>query len=307
MAANSATVNIADDDAPTVSISATDASEPSTAGSITISRVGGDTTAELSVGITITGTATAGADYNTLISPVVIPANQLSIETSLTPINDTDVEGNETVIVTIAENAAAYVIDGTGSAQANIADDDVPVGSTISLTQGGAAIANGDTDSFGNAVIGEGSIVHTYTLANNGATDVTVDLSLLAATANNGASGIWQQFKQALASLNPISAAWAVDIGDFTINPTSVIVPTGGTASYTITFTPSAPAGSIQAQVTLSIGGAAFSTYQIAGTGILAPVVGAGPANIPTMSEWVMILLLLTLGVVATRMSRRQR
>src|SRR5207244_1843906 len=64
----SATVNILDNELPTVSVTgAVNASEPSTAGQFTITRTG-PTTAALQVNFTMSGTAVSASDYVALPS-----------------------------------------------------------------------------------------------------------------------------------------------------------------------------------------------------------------------------------------------
>src|SRR5262249_24416833 len=106
---SSATVTIADNDQapppfPTVTVAANDdnASEtgPDT-GTITISRWGA-TTAGLTIHYSLAGTASNGTDYASLSGSLTIPAGAASAGITVTPINDTAVEGNETVILTVS-------------------------------------------------------------------------------------------------------------------------------------------------------------------------------------------------------------
>jgi hypothetical protein len=129
-AQGSATVTITDNEAPRVTITASDATAgenftPTNNGVFTISRTGGNVTAALSVNLVITGTATNGTDYTTINTTVEIPANQTSVTIDVAALNDSLVENNETVILTLAANSN-YTVDGTGTATVTIADDDVP-------------------------------------------------------------------------------------------------------------------------------------------------------------------------------------
>ena len=123
---SSATVTISDDEPtePTVTIAATDAAaaEPSGAGTFTVTRTG-STTASLDVFYTVTGTATNGTDYTTLAGSVTIPAGQSSATISIGPIDDTDMEGAETVILTLVD-AAGYSVGTPSTDTVTIADDD---------------------------------------------------------------------------------------------------------------------------------------------------------------------------------------
>jgi hypothetical protein len=110
---------------PLISIEATDAdaSEPgSNTGTFTITRTG-STSSALDVFFTVSGTATSGTDYTALTSPVTIPAGQLSVTLTVTPVDDFTAEVAETVIVTIT-NTANYNVAAPGNATVTIDDDD---------------------------------------------------------------------------------------------------------------------------------------------------------------------------------------
>jgi hypothetical protein len=70
-------------------------------GTFTITRTGGNQALPLTVYYLLSGTATNGTDYQTLSGWVQIKANTSSTNIILTPIADTDCEGNETVILTL--------------------------------------------------------------------------------------------------------------------------------------------------------------------------------------------------------------
>ena len=106
-----ATVTIADNDVPTVTIAATDAAASETgpdAGTFTVTRTGA-TTASLNVQYSVGGTATSGADYAALTGTVTIAAGQASATVTVTPVNDAEFEGDETVGLTLTANAAYSV------------------------------------------------------------------------------------------------------------------------------------------------------------------------------------------------------
>jgi hypothetical protein len=126
------TFTITDDDAPPVTITASDASagEPGNPGEFTVTRAGA-TTSELTVLLTRTGTATSGSDFSALPTSVVIPIGETSATVPLTVLNDPTYEGNETVILTIAPNAA-YTVGSPSSATITIADDEIGV--TVAAT-----------------------------------------------------------------------------------------------------------------------------------------------------------------------------
>ena len=126
-----ATVVIVDDDQPpplpTVTVTASDAAAAETApdsGTFTIARTG-DTTSALTVSYTLDGTAENGTDYQQLETSVTIPAGSSSAIVTVTPIDDSIVETNETVILTLSANEA-YIVASPDSATVTIADNDEP-------------------------------------------------------------------------------------------------------------------------------------------------------------------------------------
>ena len=112
-AASSATVTIQSDDVvvvpPTATIAATDPIGDGTSarrrGQYTVTRTGA-TTAALTVNYTVGGTATAGSDYAALTGSVQIPAGAAAATVTVTPVNDSAVEPDETVVVTLSASAA---------------------------------------------------------------------------------------------------------------------------------------------------------------------------------------------------------
>lgn len=86
---------------PKVSISVgSSASEPTTNGAFNISLTGSSTTAT-TVNLNISGTATNSEDFQTINSQVTIPANTTSHSIPVTVIDDSDTEGDETIIIEI--------------------------------------------------------------------------------------------------------------------------------------------------------------------------------------------------------------
>jgi hypothetical protein len=110
----------------TVTITATDntATEAgTTTGTFRVSRTG-STSGALTVYYTVSGTATPGSDYNALPGSATISAGSSTRTITVTPINDTLVESNETVIVTLSTNAS-YTVGSPSSATVTITSDDV--------------------------------------------------------------------------------------------------------------------------------------------------------------------------------------
>ena len=134
---------------PTVTVIATDptATEAGpTTGTFTISRTG-PTTAPLTIQWSVTGTATKGVDRLSLPATPVIPAGASSVAITVTPVDDTEVEGNETVIATLSANAA-YTVGTPSSATVTIVDNDGVPTVTIVATDATATEAGVTTGTF---------------------------------------------------------------------------------------------------------------------------------------------------------------
>ncbi len=134
-AKTSGTVTIADNDRvlPSVSIVASDAvaaetrtGQTANRGQFTISRTG-STTAALTLAYTVSGSATNGSDYNRLSGTVTIPVGRSSVNLSVSPVDDSLVEGTETVVVTLTAGAAISVNATRGSASIDVLDNETSI------------------------------------------------------------------------------------------------------------------------------------------------------------------------------------
>ena len=128
-----------------VNITASDASAvefPLDNGEFTISRNG--TSGDLTVFYTVSGSAAPGSDYVSLASSATILDGQTSTTITVTPMEDGDPEGDETVIVTLDEDDSyPYKVGTSGSATVTITDDDVNTfTATSETTVSGTIIAN---------------------------------------------------------------------------------------------------------------------------------------------------------------------
>jgi hypothetical protein len=137
---------------PTLTIQATDAAAAeagSDPGTFRITRTG-DTSASLGVNYTVAtgaGQATNGTDYTpNLTGTAAIAAGQSFVDITITPVDDSAVEGNETVTLTLVDTAD-YDLGGTSTATVTITDNDVAAGTRIRDIQGAAHISplNGQT------------------------------------------------------------------------------------------------------------------------------------------------------------------
>jgi hypothetical protein len=132
--------------------------------------------AETRVAYSISGTAMAGTDYTTLAGTATIPAGQTSVTIPVTVLNDQQLEGMETVIVTLTAIQAGdpqLVIDqAASSATVEIADDETGLVGIAVTTSGNET--------------GPASIVFTVTQGGIAASSTAVNVAL-AGTATAGA------------------------------------------------------------------------------------------------------------------------
>jgi hypothetical protein len=108
---------------PTVTVAATTPGAAETGlapGTFTFTR-GGVTTAALVISYTVGGSATNGADYQAVPATVTIPAGANSATVTITPLADTRAEGDETVVLTLADDPA-FSIAAASSATVTIRD-----------------------------------------------------------------------------------------------------------------------------------------------------------------------------------------
>ncbi len=122
---------------PQVSVVASEptaAEDGSAGGQFTVSRTG-ETTAALTVSYTESGTATAGVDYVGLGGSVDIATGQTSATVDVVPLDDSLVEDDELVILTLSADAA-YNVGTPGNATVTIESDDVgpPTGTLLMST-----------------------------------------------------------------------------------------------------------------------------------------------------------------------------
>jgi gliding motility-associated-like protein len=126
---NTATVNIADNDSYTATIALTDGTAaentPSTqTGQFTVSLNSTNTTGSaIVVNFTIGGTATNTADYATLIGSVSIPNGLSTGAITITPVDDSVVEGTESVSLTLT-SGPNYIVGSSSNAFLDINDND---------------------------------------------------------------------------------------------------------------------------------------------------------------------------------------
>ena len=138
---DSATINISSEDVgpnpPSVSVVASDANaaeSPLDTGSFNVVLSEANTGAAITVNYSIGGTATSGSDYTALPNSVTFNTGQQSQTITVTPINDTQVENSETVILTFS-SGAGYSIGSPSSAIVNIASEDITPPPSVNIAQ----------------------------------------------------------------------------------------------------------------------------------------------------------------------------
>jgi subtilisin family serine protease len=99
------------------------------AGVFTVTR-SGDTSVPLTVQYTVAGTALPGTDYMSLPGTVTIEAASSTATVSVNPIDDLAHESDETVIVTLAADAA-YTIGSPSTGTVTVVSDDLPPDLTV--------------------------------------------------------------------------------------------------------------------------------------------------------------------------------
>lgn len=163
-----AVMRLRDNDAEPVAVSTHSGSlgEPSDAGSFYISRLA--TSGALTVNYTMSGTATAGTDYQALSGSAVIPDGAAGVDVVVTPVDDALREGAETVTLSLASGAGygIEVANGTLILQ----DDDL----ISSLPSMGFAASASTTSEAPDASTGEYRDIQV-TLPSAAANPVAVD------------------------------------------------------------------------------------------------------------------------------------
>ncbi|MGE7774814.1 Calx-beta domain-containing protein [Chitinophaga sp. NPDC101104] len=182
----SATVHIADDDNVPANLvlhvtKTADGAEPSGNGSFTIGLPAGITSSEnITINYTVGGTASAGTDYAALSGIAVLPAGLNNMTVPVTVIDDNNVEGTETVVLTLnGGTSTSFTFTGTGNATANIADNE----SLVLIVSKGADGAEPATDCSFRISLPAGITVNvdiTVNYAITGTASAGVDYTALA-------------------------------------------------------------------------------------------------------------------------------
>jgi hypothetical protein len=238
---------------PIVTVVATDgnASEPgANTGTFTVRRTGSSGRG-LTVEFAVNGSAVPGNDYNTITSPVLIPAGSLSETVTVTPLNDSSREGNETVVVSL--NASAeYVLGSQSAATVTIFDDDnlapsVTITNPIagSMYNAGANVAVSATASDADGSVAK--VEFFYNATNKIGETFAAPYSITWSNVPSGAHLLTAVATDDLGSTGE-SAPVSIDVNRSPI--ASIITPTNGAsffapAQINITATASDPDGAV--------------------------------------------------------------
>ena len=174
VANRTATVNITDNDAATVSIAKIlDGAEPSPNGMFTVTQSAISSTDTI-INYTVTGAAANGSDYTTLTGSVTVLAGQTVADINVAVINDALVEATESVIVTLTgfnagdPDIALDVTAANRTATVNITDNDTATLSIAKVSDGAEPGTNGKFTVTQTAASSTDTVV-TYTITGTAA------------------------------------------------------------------------------------------------------------------------------------------
>jgi hypothetical protein len=181
----SATVTLYDDEPSQVRVEVSDGKciEQSSAdtGSFLIRRLGNRSNA-ITVNYTVSGTATPGTDFSGLNGTVTLGNNTSTATLTVTPINDTAVEGPETVTVTLG-SGANYTLASPDTATIDIREDET---ADVTVAVQDATCIEGSTPDNGSfRITRTGATTSPLTVAYslNGTASNGTDYALLNGTA----------------------------------------------------------------------------------------------------------------------------
>lgn len=198
---------------------ATEASETTGTYTVTLNVASTGTT---TVNYTVSGTATSASDFTALSGSIDVTNGNTTATITLTPIDDGDVEGDETVILTLT-SGTGYVVGSPSSATVTITDDDsAAITASIAATDG-TATESGTTT---------GTLTVTLSSASTGTTTVNYTVGGTATatddyTALSGSVDITNGNTTGTITVTP------VDDSDVEVNETVIVTLASGTG-YTL-------------------------------------------------------------------------
>jgi hypothetical protein len=149
---------------------------PCTNNALFVVRRSGPTNASLLVNYAIGGSASNGVDYLSIPNSITIPAGERSMRIPVTPIDDTLVECNETVVLKLLEdtNSPSYLVGWPGKAAAVIVDNDRPLPDTTLLCDGTFHMLVPTTNGFTYRLECSLDLLHWISVGTNTVTDLGV-------------------------------------------------------------------------------------------------------------------------------------
>jgi carbon monoxide dehydrogenase subunit G len=268
LAQRTATVTIADNE-PTVTITAADAAAAEVGtgtanpGQFRVTRTGPTTTA-LVVNYTMTGTATNGTDYTTLTGTVTIPIGATSATFNVAVTEDNLAEPTETVIATLAADAA-YLL-GTAATRT----------ATVNITDNAATVTVAATDAAGAEVFTGAANHVVYRITRTGATTSALVVNY---TMSGTASGGTDYTAVSGTATIPIGAAFV----DVTLDVLDDLIVEGAeTAILTLTADPSYRLGTAAQQTaaaTIADNEPTFAVVTVDAAGAEVPSGVANPVS----------------------------
>lgn len=130
---------------------------------------------DLEIDYTIGGTADEGDDYADLTGSMVIEEGESTGTITITPINDSDIESNETVVLTLV-NGSGYTVGAPSSASVTIVSDDDNVAQIT---------ASDDTAAESNGSVSPGEFTIGLSVPNNTGSTMTINYTITG-TSENG-------------------------------------------------------------------------------------------------------------------------
>ena len=182
-ASASASVTITSEDVPpvraVVNVAALNNAAENSGGSPAVGTFRFTRSANLDVALTVaysvSGTATSVTDYATLLGSVAIPAGVASVDVTVSPVDDTNLETSETVVLTISPStcpelypaAECYLVGAAGAASLTILDNEIAPVVAATISQ--------NTNFAGIPAVGQGSFTAHSTNGHIAAYQIRVD------------------------------------------------------------------------------------------------------------------------------------
>ena len=261
------TVTITDDDAPTLSVavSADTIAEAAGASTVTVSTGGTTFSTDQVITLTLAGTATKGDDYTISAESLTLTAGQTSVTATVTAVQDTIDDDDETVLITATHNMVTIGTQQT----ITITDDDEPM---LSVAVSAAAIAEAAgastvTVSTGGSTFTTDQVI-TLTLAGTATKTADYTISSESLTLTAGETSV-------TATVTAVQDTIDDDAETVLITATHNMVTIGTQQTVTITDDDDAPTLSVAVSpaaiaeaagastVTVSTGGTTFTTDQV--------------------------------------------